>query len=201
MRRILALLALAVVCLPASAVTVEIRSQGAPAGDVIVALDPLDGPAPPASAHATIDQVSRHFVPRVAAIRTGTTVDFPNSDNIRHQVYSFSAAKPFTLKLYSGRAAPPVLFDKAGLVVLGCNIHDSMIGFVAVLDTPYFGRTDAAGHLSIPAPPGRYRLRVWHPDLERAVVPTTVQVGRDEPALRVDVSLGAAGAGVGFWVD
>jgi plastocyanin len=85
--------------------------------------EPAAGPAMPtperALAHATIDQVNRVFVPRVTVIRTNTEVTFPNSDNIRHSIYSFSPPTTFTTKLYSGRQAPPVVFDRPGLVVLG----------------------------------------------------------------------------------
>ena len=164
--------------LPAqAAVTIVVRDQAGPAADVVVALEPLDAPAPPATgARATIDQLHKTFVPHVTVVQTGTAIDFPNSDNIRHEVYSFSPAKFFTLKLYAGRPAAPVVFDRPGLVVLGCNIHDQMSAFVAVVATPWFGRTGADGAVSLTAPPGRYRLRVWHPDLDgpRPLEPFTV---------------------------
>jgi len=81
-------------------------------------------------------------------------------------VYSFSPAKTFDLKLYAGVPANPVIFDKPGIAVLGCNIHDNMVGWVLVVETPYFGRANAEGKLVLDGvPPGRYRLRVWHPGL------------------------------------
>jgi hypothetical protein len=83
---------------------------------------------------------------------------------VRHQVYSFSPAKSFKLALYAGRVYPPLLFEKAGLVTLGCNIHDSMIGFVYITDSPWFGKTNAQGRLAVTAlPPGDYRAILWHP--------------------------------------
>ncbi len=85
-------------------------------------------------------------MPRVTVVRTGTAVTFPNSDHIRHQVYSFSHAKIFTLKLYAGSPQHAVVFDQPGLVVLGCNIHDRMVAFVGVVDSPYFAKTDGFGH-------------------------------------------------------
>ena len=89
-------------------------------------------------------------------------VTFPNKDNIEHDVYSFSPAKTFELNLYSGVAAKPVEFDKPGLVVLGCNIHDKMIAYVDVVDTPYFAKTDAAGHaLLSDLPPDSYDVVAW----------------------------------------
>jgi hypothetical protein len=111
----------------------------------------------------TIDQVNREFVPPDTVVQAGTPVEFPNSDNIRHSVYSFSPAKVFTLKLYAGKPSNPVVFDKPGIVVLGCNIHDSMVAWVLVVDTPYFARTDSSGVATLTGlAPGEYQLRAWH---------------------------------------
>lgn len=116
------------------------------------------------SQHTIIDQKNLRFVPEISVIRTGTLIEFPNSDNVRHQVYSFSPAKSFKLALYAGRVYPPLLFDHAGLVTIGCNIHDAMIGFVYVTDSPWYGMTDAKGRLQLPAlPAGDYRVVLWHP--------------------------------------
>lgn len=113
-----------------------------------------------------IQQLGRQFEPRVIVVPQGTSIQFPNRDNVRHHVYSFSAAKNFELKLYSGTPANPVVFDKPGVAVLGCNIHDHMVAWVVVVDTPYYGKTAAAGRVTLPqVPPGAYRLRVWHADL------------------------------------
>jgi plastocyanin len=113
-----------------------------------------------------IQQLGRQFEPRVVVVPQGTSIQFPNRDNVRHHVYSFSAAKNFELKLYSGTPANPVVFDKPGIAVLGCNIHDHMVAWVVVVDTPYYGKTAAAGRVTLPqVPPGAYRLRVWHADL------------------------------------
>src|SRR5258707_3003814 len=102
-----------------------------------------------------VDQVDKQFVPFVKPVFVGSTVRFPNSDNIRHQVYSFSTAKKFELPLYAGTNAPPVVFDKPGVVVLGCNIHDWMIGYIYVSETPFFAKTEAAGTATIDdMPPG-----------------------------------------------
>ncbi|HEY2145439.1 MAG TPA: hypothetical protein VGH12_05165 [Steroidobacteraceae bacterium] len=121
---------------------------------------------PPADA---VDQVDKQFVPYVKPVFVGATVRFPNSDNIRHQVYSFSPAKKFELPLYGGSNATPVVFDKPGVVVLGCNIHDWMIGYIYVSDTPFFAKTGAAGTAIITGlPAGEYTVRVWHPNLAHA---------------------------------
>ncbi|HEY3809066.1 MAG TPA: hypothetical protein VGL50_03930 [Steroidobacteraceae bacterium] len=116
---------------------------------------------------AIMDQRQKQFVPNILVIQTGTGVDFPNSDQIEHQVYSFSPAKPFQLSLYAGRKYPPIIFDKAGLVVIGCNIHDQMIGYIYVTDSPWFGRSDAQGHWVVhDVPAGQYRIVAWHPRLQ-----------------------------------
>jgi plastocyanin len=128
---------------------------------------------------AEIVQDGRQFLPAVMVVPTGTEVLFPNRDKVRHHVYSFSPAKKFELKLYSGTPSNPVHFDQSGVVVLGCNIHDRMVGWVVVVDTPYFAQSDAvAGKARIDGvPPGRYTLRTWHarlpigaPALEQALV-------------------------------
>src|SRR5580692_2161477 len=138
----------------AGVVTVSVTTpSGATAEDTVIVFDPLD--ATPAASHdaAIIDQVNKRFVPHVSVVRTGTTITFPNSDHIRHQVYSFSPAKTFDLKLYAGSPKTPVEFDRPGLVVLGCNIHDTMVAFVGVVDSPYFAKTSESGGavLTLPA--------------------------------------------------
>jgi hypothetical protein len=128
-------------------------------------------------------------------------VTFPNSDNIRHQVYSFSKAKTFNLKLYSGTQAAPVVFDKAGLVVLGCNIHDRMVAFVGVVDTPYFAKTDASGRATIDLPPARYAMKVWHPNLTQPVPSQQLTSPLNAPLQPLKVSLDMSTAAVAAWPE
>jgi plastocyanin len=99
--------------------------SGKPVLDAVVTLMPVGGP-PPAlrPMPAVMDQVNKEFVPAVLPVVVGTPVSFPNRDNIRHHVYSFSPAKKFELPLYMGTPSAPVVFDKPGAVALGCNIHD-----------------------------------------------------------------------------
>lgn len=112
---------------------------------------------------AQIEQRQRKFLPLVTVVQTGSAISFPNNDTVRHHVYSFSPAKPFELKLYSGVPGQPILFDKPGTVVVGCNIHDQMVAYIQVVDTPYFGKTDAAGKLTLEGvPAGKYTLKAWH---------------------------------------
>ncbi len=113
---------------------------------------------------ANMDQRDQEFAPRVLAVHTNTEVKFPNSDNIRHQVYSFSPAKRFELRLYSGTPSDPLLFDKPGVVVLGCNIHDWMLGYIYVTDDPWFAVSAEDGTVNFDQlPAGHYTATLWHP--------------------------------------
>ncbi|WP_100635538.1 methylamine utilization protein [Marinomonas sp. ef1] len=103
---------------------------------------------------AVMDQIDESFVPRVLVVQKAQYVSFPNSDDIRHHVYSFSQPKTFEIKLYKGTEVAPILFDKAGLVVLGCNIHDDMIGYIIVADNTFALKTDQDGKVRIPAKSG-----------------------------------------------
>jgi plastocyanin len=186
----------------AAAVTVNVTTQsGSAAGDAVVIFDPLDA-APPASRDAAIiDQVNKRFVPRVSVVRTGTTITFPNSDRIRHQVYSFSQAKTFSLKLYAGSPKTPVTFDRPGLVVLGCNIHDNMVAFIGVVDSPYFAKTTDSGTVTLNLPAGRYRLRAWHPNAVAAVPPRDVTVTAAPLTLPLSIDVDSASTSVAVWPE
>jgi plastocyanin len=132
---------------------------------------------------AIIEQRGRKFNPLVSVVQSGSDISFPNFDSVRHHVYSFSPAKKFELKLYSGVPANPVNFDKAGTVVLGCNIHDFMLAFIHVVDTPYFAKTDATGHASLKnLPAGNYTLKTWHYALakENVVVEKSLSVSSNQ---------------------
>jgi plastocyanin len=157
---------------PALAATLMISVQSpdghALAGAVVTA-HPLDAPAKrPAPVRAIMDQVDRAFAPDLLVIPAGSTVAFPNSDSVSHQIYSFSPAKRFKLPLYRGKPYPPVQFDQAGVVTLGCNIHDDMLAYLVVTDAPYFGRTDKSGAWVAELPRGRYRVSIWHPRMQDA---------------------------------
>jgi plastocyanin len=153
--------------LQAATVNVEVKGpDGAPLADAIAYALPK-GPAPALrKREVNVQQVDKKFVPQVTVVQTGSPVSFPNRDPIRHHVYSFSPAKPFELKLYAGTPASPIVFDKAGEVVLGCNIHDQMLGYILVVDTPYFGKSGADGKVKIESlPAGDYDVMLWHPAL------------------------------------
>ncbi len=141
--------------------------KGGPVSDAVVYAAAAGAASAAPKKRAVVDQRDKQFVPYVTAVQVGTAVIFPNSDNIRHHVYSFSPAKKFELPLYSGVPAEPVVFDKVGFITLGCNIHDWMIAYVAVLPTPYFQVTRQDGRAVLKdLPAGQYTVQVWHPALK-----------------------------------
>src|SRR5579864_7330292 len=140
-------------------------------GAVVTVRALTPGERPVAPVKAVMDQIHQAFVPDLLVIPVGSTIEFPNSDSVSHQIYSFSPARKFQLPLYRGKPYPPVAFDHAGVVTLGCNIHDSMLAYVVVTDASYFGRTDSAGKWSNDIPRGSYRITVWHPRLRDTAEP------------------------------
>lgn len=138
-------------------------ADGKPLEDAVISLNVDGQTAASPTQPATMDQRGLQFVPHVLVVQRGAAVAFPNSDQVRHHVYSFSPAKKFELRLYKSIPAEPVIFDQAGVATLGCNIHDWMLGYVVVVDTPWFGKSAADGHLRIDdVPAGDYQLQVWH---------------------------------------
>ena len=115
-----------------------------------------------AAATAQMAQKERQFQPQLLVIQTGTAVRFPNFDTVRHHVYSFSPAQRFELKLYAATPVAPLVFDKPGVALLGCNIHDRMQAAIVVVDTPHFAVTDTGGVATLELPAGEHRLMVWH---------------------------------------
>lgn len=177
-----ALLALALAWTGAAAaasLTAMVRtSAGVPVADAAVVIEPKSGPLPQSRSRANIEQRDREFVPYLTIVQKGTSIDFPNRDPFKHHVYSFSPAKVFEIKLYAGKPANPVLFDKTGEVALGCNIHDWMEAHVLVVDTPWFAKTGADGLARIEnVPAGAYRLRLWHPRQQAAAADIAVELG------------------------
>ncbi|MDE3059627.1 MAG: methylamine utilization protein [Pseudomonadota bacterium] len=147
----------------------EIKAQednGQPAQDVVVALYPQKPVALPAAKKQEIVQKDFVFDPFVTVVASGSRINFPNLDKTKHHVYSFSKAAQFNLPLYNGMSGD-VPFNKEGIVTIGCNIHDWMLAYVVVLDTPFFVKTDVDGKGNIPTlPAGHYRMKYWYPGLK-----------------------------------
>jgi len=177
------------VSLPLAAASIDARvsdARGGPMADAVVYAVPEGRTPPLARRTAKMDQKNRMFIPHVLPVQTGTAVTFPNSDDIRHHVYSFSSAKSFQLPLYKGTPANPVVFDKSGEVTLGCNIHDQMSAFIVVVDTPYFEKTGGSGRATLSdLAPGRYAVHVWYPDMREQRAPAMVTLTGEE---KVEVS-------------
>ena len=153
----------------AANVTVQVRdASGAAVPNAVVTIE-LTGrptPAPRGGGSFTVEQREIQFQPFVTIVPAGSTVAFPNRDKVRHHVYSFSPAKKFELKLYAREDNRAVRFDQAGIVALGCNIHDRMSAYVAVVDTPWAAKTDANGVVRLAnVPGGVMSVTVWHPAL------------------------------------
>jgi plastocyanin len=163
---------------PASAATLTVTlatAAGHAVRDAVVLLEPtaVRLPVKPMPVQQ-IAQRSKQFAPQVTVITVGTPVAFPNFDTVRHHVYSFSPVKTFELKLYAGTPHDPIVFDKPGIATLGCNIHDQMIAWVVVADTPFHAQTGADGKATFnDVPAGSYRVQLWHPDLPENAPPLT----------------------------
>jgi plastocyanin len=171
------LLALAAPAASAAALQAQVKdATGKPLSDAVVyAVAGATNETRPPKTPVAVEQVDREFVPYVTVIQVGTTVTFPNRDPILHHVYSFSPAKSFEIKLYTGKSPVELVFDKPGVVTLGCNIHDWMIGYIAVVPTPWFAKTDATGTALLrDLPPGAYDIHAWHPQQRGAIGPARV---------------------------
>jgi plastocyanin len=185
-------LALWPLALSAASLQVQVRDgNGHAVFDAVVYAEP-ETPAAPAKpvAGIEIEQKERKFLPLVTVIQSGSQISFPNNDSVRHHIYSFSSAKKFEQKLYNGTAAAPVVFDKAGTVVLGCNIHDRMLAYIQVVDTPYFGKTDASGKVTLDRlPAGKYSVKVWHYNQTGNAQEQVQQLKQDRQSLEFKLNL------------
>jgi plastocyanin len=170
-RNLILVLALASAASSLVAAPLSVRvfdSSGHPVRDAVITLYPSGGgaPAPRANGRFVIAQQNLQFHPFVTIIPVGADVSFPNLDPTKHHVYSFSPAKKFELKLFAKDQSRTVHFGKAGVVALGCNIHDQMSAFIVVTDSAWTARTNAQGIASFgDAPDTPARLTLWHPYL------------------------------------
>lgn len=176
----------------AAILTVNVTDgSGKPLPDAVAYAEPETATPPPIQfPKIQIEQKAKKFSPLVSVVQTGTSILFPNNDTVRHHIYSFSPAKTFEQKLYSGVPEKPVLFDKAGTVVLGCNIHDQMLAYIYVVDTPFFAKTDANGKLLMEIPKGKYQLKLVHADLPVGELPQqTVNMTSETLSINVKLNL------------
>jgi plastocyanin len=169
-----------------------ITTAGRPAPDAVVSIEgvppqPLRAAPAGGKPKVAIEQKDLKFTPRVLAVRTGTEVDFPNHDKTFHNVFSNSETKKFDLGLYPSGKSRSVLFDKAGVAEILCNVHPNMEAYVVAKDHPYFMVTDARGNYTLAAPLGKYRLEVWQPDFGTRTVPVTLSYGGEVLDLDFDL--------------
>lgn len=178
---LLTLFLLAPMTISAQNITINIIDEsGAPVENAVISLisddsskNFHDGP----KSNPVMVQEGQEFVPSVLPVRLGSEVFFPNRDNFRHMIYSFSQAKRFEVQLYGGEDEISVKFDKEGAVVLGCNIHDNMIGYIYVVETDNFAKSGISGTVELTnLKPGTYEATVWHPNLERNFIDITRSV-------------------------
>jgi plastocyanin len=148
-------------CHSYAASVLVIDSQGKALENAVISLPSVAKQAE--TSVAIMDQIKQQFSPRVLSVSQGQPVSFPNSDNVRHHVYSFSKAKPFEIKLYSGTSTSPVVFDNPGIIVLGCNIHDNMVGYILVNDGYWSALSAKNGVISLPPLTETTTATVWHP--------------------------------------
>jgi plastocyanin len=179
-RSVFALAAL-LIALPLAAATLEINITYADGSAVpnAVAYAVPSRAMPTSRTVASVDQVNRTFVPHVLPVRVGTWVEFPNSDNVMHQVYSISPAKRFQSPLYVGKPARPIQFDKPGVVAIGCNVHEQMNGFIVVVPTPYFGTADNGRLTMNNLGADDYTVHVWYEGMRKEPEPRHVKLAAD----------------------
>jgi len=177
--------------------TLEIKvsdERGEPVSRVAVYATPV-APAPAKKPNAvkrtaSMDQQHNEFVPHVLIISAGTEVQFPNSDVVSHHVYSFSQAKTFELALYKGNTHPPLVFDEPGVVVLGCNIHDSMLGYIVVVPTEHYALSDDRGTVRLEGvPAGDYTVEVWTPRARPMGLPAAQRVTVTDGVAKLDARI------------
>jgi plastocyanin len=170
-----------------------VDAKNEPVVDAVVSLVRLDAPAKlqPLAAPLVLTQEKEEFVPFVLPVQVGSPIEFPNRDAIKHQVYSSSKAKKFELPLYAGAGREPVVFDQAGVVTLGCNIHDWMLGYVVVVETPWFSKSGDDGIATIMSvPPGRYRAEIWQRRLAALITREMTISDSAPPTTAITLELG-----------
>lgn len=166
--------------------------DGKPLANAVVTL-PGNGAKPAFPWKLEVAQKDKQFVPFVLIAPQGASVAFPNLDKFRHHVYSFSKGNKFELELYGKEDKRSVSFKAAGTAAIGCNIHDTMVGFIRVVDTPFAAKTGETGLAEIKdAPDGAAKLTVWHPYAKSkdqlAVSSVTIAPGANSITVVLDVA-------------
>lgn len=157
-------------------------ASGKPVRDAVIMVAAEPGAPKPAFAWPMeMKQQNLAYDPYVLIVPAGTEVKFPNLDRVRHHVYSFSKGNKFELKLYGKDESRSVTLKTAGIVAIGCNIHDEMVAYIRVVDTPYAAKTDASGKAILDLPASATSANVWHPDALPAEAKVTLPASRTAP--------------------
>ena len=158
-------------CLKEDTACVQIQVNNVnnkPLANMVVYLEPLTGQiVPQQSQTVEITQESKSFIPYISVSQKATKVNFVNKDDITHHIYSADSENKFSLKIRAGETDSSAHFDHAAEIAMGCNIHDWMSGYLLVVNTPYFAKTDEQGLASFTLSElGKYRVVVWHPQMQ-----------------------------------
>jgi plastocyanin len=152
-----------------------VGNDGEPVPEIVVFVEEMGAATDPhyEPKLAVMDQRDVRFEPHILVVEKGTLVEFPNSDVVAHHVYSFSRPNEFVLPLYKGTPPEPIAMQHDGVVTLGCNIHDGMLGYIVVVDTGAFGMTNEAGRASVSVSDsaGGYKVSIWSPRIRDAKGP------------------------------
>ena len=179
----------AVFLVPTSGISGEtsvsvVDAKRKPVAGAVVAFKPAEKSPGVKPGVYDILQKGQRFIPELTVVPVGSRVRFPNRDEVAHHVYSFSPAKKFDIPLYQGEAPQDIVFDRPGVVALGCNIHDWMVAHVFVADTPYFAVSGSDGTAVLPgASAGRGTVKVWHPRMRGEEVTLAVDAIGKTPAV------------------
>lgn len=141
-----------------------VKSSDGKLPEVVIFIEKIEGAKfnPPIKP-VVLDQKDMTFIPHILPILVGSTVEFPNSDVIRHSVFSPSNLKKFDFGTYSSGTKKTLVFDKVGVIPLLCHVHPEMSAFIIVLETPYFSVSDQNGNYMIAnLPAGKYKIKTWH---------------------------------------
>ena len=165
--------------LESGGITGKIEVRGVrDARDVVVYLEDVSGEFVPPAEKPLIDQENLVFAPHVLPVMVGTTVNFGNSDNVQHSVFSPSKGQKFNLGTFGEGVVREVTFTSPGVVAILCNVHAEMSAYIVILENPFFVLTEADGTFTIPdVPPGEYTISTWHEKLRDSSQKITVNDG------------------------